>query len=364
MKDRSEMAFFKKFFSSPLNVLTYGSIVALALFLCCFNFGTGYGREAVWRAPAYYISEVGKSLESLAVLLAYLVMTALLFLVIQGQVQNFMTLARGKSGQLAFMGRGSLRSALCNSGRKIGKAFCVVAPAFFLIFLMSFVLDGMNAVDRVRLVDISFLNIDHAFLGGYAFMVFSSIPYPSFFIKFIIFSFESLVGGLILSAFLLAYVNMRVLREMVASFCFCALLMVPFWVAFPALSPQDRFVDNIYHLSTPPQIMAMVSTYHPDAQIATFLASVRTSKNSLADMPTSTMPSAHAAWAMIMGYYLFRAKKWLGWIALPFLLASTAGTVILAQHYFLDIVVGILIAALAIKVVEFLISRGTAREIF
>ena len=364
MKEKNRKSFFKTFFHSPLNVLTYGSIVALALFLCYFNFGTEYGSKTIWRAPAYYISEFGKSLESLGVLLAYLVMTALLFLVIQGQIRNFMTLARGKGGRLSFMGRGTLKNVLYNSGRKIGEAFCVVVPAFFLIFLTSFVLDGINAVDRFRLTDISFLNIDHALLGGYAFMVFGSVPYPTFFIQFIIFSFENLVGGLILAAFLLAYINMHVLREMIAAFCFCVLLMVPFWVAFPALSPQDRFVDNVYHLSIPSQIAAAISTYHPNEQIAAFLAGVRVNKNSLADMPTSTMPSAHAAWAVIIGYYLFRGKKWLGWVALPFLLASTAGTVILAQHYFLDIWAGILVAAFAIGAVEFLMSQGTAREIF
>jgi membrane-associated phospholipid phosphatase len=87
------------------------------------------------------------------------------------------------------------------------------------------------------------------------------------------------------------------------------------------------------------------------------LAQIRTGKENLPALPTSTIPSAHIFWASIVGYYLFRTKKWLGWITLPVLLASSFGTVLLAQHYFLDIPAGMAVAAIAIWLAE-----GIGRE--
>jgi membrane-associated phospholipid phosphatase len=132
----------------------------------------------------------------------------------------------------------------------------------------------------------------------------------------------------------------------------------------PVLSPQDRYIDNIYQLQisppAPASLVVAVANYHPQPEIAAFLQTIRTGKVGLPALPTSTFPSAHVLWAAIAGWYLFQAdadarrngrrtwRRWLGWIALPFLIASTFGTVLLAQHYFMDIPAALVIAALAI----------------
>jgi hypothetical protein len=343
---------FEKFRQSRLNILTYGCLAALGVFFVLFKLATGFGGGASWQATAYYFSQIGRSLEYLAVGGAYFAAMLLIFLVIASQVRNFAVLARRSGGRPMMFGSETLLGALRNGGRTIGKALLTMLPAFLFIILLSFTLDGLNGLDRARLVDAALLGPEHALFGGYVFVALGSIHYPAFLIRFIIFSFENMSGILLLSAFLLAYFSMRLLREQVASFCFAMILMVPLWFAFPALSPQDRFVDNVYHLPIMANIAVAITAYHPGPQIADFLASVRAGKNGLANMPTSTMPSAHAVWAVLAGFYLFRAKKWLGWIALPFLAASFIGTVILAQHYFLDVLFGLAIAAFAIWVVE------------
>lgn len=363
MKEQHKKTAFGRFFRSPLNILTYGSVGAMGIFLLCFKLWTGYGGKTEWRAPAYYIEAASHSIGSFAVILAYLGVMFLLALVIESQIKNFLILARKKEGRLAWAGKDSAYGILRNGGKMIWQAFLTAAPAFIMVFLMSFVLGEMNAVDRARLVDTSLLGMEHLLFGGYVFAILGAISYPAFLIQFIIFSFTNLVCILILSALLLAYFDPRILREMIAAFCFCMLLMVPLWVSVPALSPQDRFINNVYQLPVSADIAAAVGTYHPDPQIVDFLASIRVDKNGLADMPTSTMPSAHAAWAVFVGYYLFRAKKWLGWIALPFLLASTAGTVILAQHYSIDILIGAFLAAFAVWVAASVTSREEVREV-
>ena len=108
----------------------------------------------------------------------------------------------------------------------------------------------------------------------------------------------------------------------------------------------------------------MVAGYHPQEEVEQFLKNVRIQKTGLTDLPTSTIPSAHIFWLGVAGYYFFKSKKWLGWITLPFLAASAAGTVFLAQHYFPDIIASLAVIALAVFFTEQIIgraSRGYAR---
>jgi membrane-associated phospholipid phosphatase len=98
----------------------------------------------------------------------------------------------------------------------------------------------------------------------------------------------------------------------------------------------------------------VIANYHPEPQITDFLKTVRAEKADLPDLPTTTIPSAHVFWLGIAGYYFFKSKKWLGWIMAPFLVASAAGTVLLAQHYLLDVIASLLIVALVVKITSLL----------
>ena len=205
-----------------------------------------------------------------------------------------------------------------------------------------------NMMAPARLQDNSVIGIEHAIFGNYVFAALGAIHYPHWLIVFIIWSFGNMALLLIVAGIIIAYIAPKNFRELLVAFCVGILAMVPLWIAVPVLSPQDRYIDNVYHLATPPSIAQAVANYHPQSEIEDFLKSVRAGKQGLPALPTSTFPSAHVFWASIAGYYLFRTKKWLGWIALPLLLASTFGTVLLAQHYFLDVPAGMAIGAIAI----------------
>lgn len=132
--------------------------------------------------------------------------------------------------------------------------------------------------------------------------------------------------------------------------------MLPLWLMFPALSPQDRFIDNVYRLDVPVSIGEELSLYVPDVQVKQFLTEIRADKEESSSpfMPTSTMPSAHIVWIILIGYYLFKTRIIFGFLSLPLLLLSGFGTVFLAQHYFVDVIGGIFIAGVAITVVSLL----------
>jgi PAP2 superfamily len=348
----------KKFFESRLHRLTYGSLVVMAIFFLALarkgDLAAGFGAH---ESLLYYASISTKSFGYVVLGGTYFAAAFLVVIVTMSLVRNFMNLARGRKEMPTMLGSDSAKGALANGARKVAATLRILAPVFLFTIILSFTLDGLNAINKTHLMDLTLINGEKAALGNYGFMVFSAAPYPDVLIRFIILSFEGMSGILLAAAIVIASVRLNLLREFVAAFCVCMLLMVPLWLALPALSPQDRFIDNAYHLPVPREIASAVVDFHPMPPIADFLATVRTGKSGLADLPTSTIPSAHAAWAVLVGFYLFRTRKWLGWIALPFLIGSTLGTVILAQHYLVDPIIGIMIAWFAIWAVEKIVSR-------
>jgi hypothetical protein len=224
----------------------------------------------------------------------------------------------------------------------------LVIPAVLFVAIVALAMGEANMFAPVRLQDAVIIGLEHALFGNYVFAALGAIHYPHWLIAFIVFSFENMALILIGAGIVLSFIARERFRELLIAFCIGILAMFPLWLMVPVLSPQDRFINNVYHLPDSQQLALAVANYHPQPEIANFLQTIRTGKAGLPALPTSTIPSAHIFWAALAGYYLFRAKKWLGWVALPFLLASSFGTVLLAQHYFLDVPAGLAVAALAI----------------
>jgi hypothetical protein len=232
----------------------------------------------------------------------------------------------------------------------------LIIPAILYITIVALAMGEANQFAHARLVDGMVIGWEHALFGVYVFAALGAIHYPHWLIEFIIFSFSNMGLILVGAGILLAYLAPRRFHELIIAFCIGILLMVPIWLLVPVLSPQDRYIDNVYQFAAtsatePPSLAAAVADYHPQSEIANYLSAVRTEKASLPALPTSTFPSAHVFWATLAGYYLFRlrrALRWIAWIVSPFLVASTFGTILLAQHYFMDIPVAIVIAAVAI----------------
>ena len=227
----------------------------------------------------------------------------------------------------------------------------LIIPAILFISIAAVAMGEANEFAPARLQDVRVIGWEHAIFGNYVFAALGNIHYPAWLFTFIVFSFENMALFLIGIGILLSYVARNRFRELLVAFCVGILLMIPIWLIVPVLSPQDRFIDNVYALPIPAQITSALASYHPQQELINFFQSVRKEKVALPVLPTSTFPSAHVLWATIAGYYLFRARRpwrWLGWVALPFLLASTFGTMLLAQHYFMDVPAGFVIAAIAI----------------
>jgi hypothetical protein len=263
-------------------------------------------------------------------------------------------------------GRGPLMSPYIyvrDSVKKLARAVLVVMPAFIYLIAISFTLTEANLFNIARLHDYAVIGWEHSVFGIYVFAALGAITFPHFLITAIITAFEDMGILTVIMGLCIGFKRIDLLEEMVASFCIGISIMMFFWIGIPALSPQDRFIDNVYHLPVSQQIAAVVADYHPQKEIANFMKAVRVEKNSFAAMPTSTMPSAHVFWAFLVGYYLFRLRKLFGWVMLPYLLLSSMGTVVLAQHYLLDIPVSLIISSFAVWASRKIAEYGARRAV-
>ncbi len=228
----------------------------------------------------------------------------------------------------------------------------IVLPVFLSLYFLTTSLTSINAINRHGLKDEALINLDKSLTGGYPFIAIQTINYPLWFIKITEFSFQYLLLILVAFGFLVLYKNRRIALELSSAFCLSLVLMLSLWLRFPALSPQDRFIDNVYNLPVPPQIKTALASYHPQKETANFLAQVREKKNKIPDMPTTTIPSAHIAFGLIFGYYIWRTRRLWGLVFLPILIFSSLGTNFFAQHYFVDVPAGIIIAAASIALTQ------------
>lgn len=225
-------------------------------------------------------------------------------------------------------------------------------PFVFAFFTLTLAIRQLNIFNAARLQDELLVRWDifltHTFLP----FTIASVHYPSWFVTTVNFSFDYLGGILALFAAYLFQTRQSLFREAGGAFFLGLMIMFVGWVLFPALSPQDRFRDNIYELPMEESIQPYLATYHPQEEITVFLEAVREQKAPLQFLPTTTMPSAHVAWALLLAYYSYRAFRWLIVLSLPFAILSSIGTVLFAQHYFVDIPAGIAMGLLSIWIVR------------
>jgi membrane-associated phospholipid phosphatase len=144
-----------------------------------------------------------------------------------------------------------------------------------------------------------------------------------------------------------------VYKKFIATFLFSFILLVGGWMAFPALTPLDRYIENGYKLPIAHDISLAIASYTPPEGIKVVWKKwISPHQNGEREIPVTSIPSAHIVWIIILGAYLFQFKKILFWIFLPFLFLSALGTLLFTMHYFADVLAGICIGVLSILFVS------------
>jgi len=263
----------------------------------------------------------------------------------------------------ALIPRARAASAARAFARECGDFFRLAFPVVISLLLQAYIVGAVSEASRSRLVDETLLQWDRVLTGGDPFILLQSFPYPGWFEWSVIASYAGLGAALIIFAVYCFHSYRDIFKEFAAAFTVCSLIMLAVWIAAPALGPQIRFIDNVYNLPIPASVGVALENYRPDGRVRAFQEEIMKTVGKSSNAPISTMPSAHVAWALLAGWYAFRASRKIAVVFAPFLILSSFGTVFLAQHYLVDIPAGIAAGALAILAVHYYIIRKDSTEI-
>jgi len=77
--------------------------------------------------------------------------------------------------------------------------------------------------------------------------------------------------------------------------------------------------------------------------------------------PVAAMPSIHAAFPLMIFFFLFKWNKKVGLAIIPYVLGVWFAVIYLGEHYFIDVAMGALYATVIFIIVEKITNRAKAK---
>lgn len=140
-------------------------------------------------------------------------------------------------------------------------------------------------------------------------------------------------------------------RQYLLAFFMVTLLALPFWQMLPAIAPNEMYRQNILENPIPASLQNSISIENrltpPFQQYLEKLEQTNIDPERTV-FSTTTFPSMHAAWGVLIAY--FGTMLWwpLGIVLIPWALTNAVSAVYVLEHYGVDAIGGILLAILAI----------------
>ena len=222
--------------------------------------------------------------------------------------------------------------------------------------LVTLIIGSMAVQLRGKLIDSWLMEIDKSLFGFYPFLgSYGQIPFFENLAPLIVYSYVclGLVMGGVWIIFYLSQ-NRKFLSQYILATSLVVVIALPLWFSFPALTPQNRYLDNVYSQEISLSVRELIRNYQPNKYVLDFQKKVRLEPGEAAGV--NTVPSMHVAWAVIIVYYLFQFKRKTIFWALPWSLFSTFGALYLAEHYFIDVLAALPVAVVAILLANYLVK--------
>lgn len=239
----------------------------------------------------------------------------------------------------------------------------IIGVCILIIFLLAstVLLDAIYriaSVTRVIYWSNAFMELDKRLFGTYpAFWLIKHTP--SFLEKAIVFVYNYMPTIMACwLAILMLFRKPIYLNEFIKNVFLAFVVCFPFWIIFPVICPAQMYLSNILHQPLSPSIAQAISTSSPSPYLVSEVLKYVKEWTDMSGkrLAVSTFPSMHTIWGILLAYSIImvvpkRKYKWIiTSIAVLIALLNTLGTVYLLQHYAVDVLAGIIMAIVVIKI--------------
>lgn len=248
------------------------------------------------------------------------------------------------------------------AARDLRSGALLVGALLFGLSVVGFAVYTINTTqseERIIVASVSVMELDHAIFGVYPPLWLHRADNPFYHLLarnagMIAGSYGQL--GILLSAALLLFLFFRpdLFLRMSLALVLTAALGVPFWISIPALTPHEAFIANKPAMEIPEPIREELRMFAPPAEIGDILEWIAAYRRSGSGgyWGVTTIPSMHIAWATLLLCYGILLWRPLALFLVPYFIVNAFSTVYLAQHYAVDVIAGILTAAIGIFILR------------
>ena len=141
--------------------------------------------------------------------------------------------------------------------------------------------------------------------------------------------------------------SQHLFREVFLAFILSILVCLPFWYLVPALTPLDAYWKGRVSAPYYSETSVAMANYQPSSALAAVIGE-RALMPQPVPLVVTTFPSLHVALSVVV--LIYGALLWLPllWVLVPYFLLNAIATVVLLQHYAVDVPAGILVGLVAV----------------
>ena len=251
------------------------------------------------------------------------------------------------------------------SAKRLGRLFLrplrFIAPLAFTGLFFPLLLSNTDYALRLASNDTLFFHLDRLLLGNSPFFSLPALFPQHIFIsifQYAYFSLSFVMSGMLAILFLVSRENL--FRKAIVSLLLSLAIAFPFFYALPCQDPSHYFLENMRGNAFPKDVEQLRSAYRPSSDALALIKRIdesETDKERDNAVPVSCFPSMHAVWSFFVVFFLARVRKWSLALTLPWVTLVLTGGLYVAQHYAVDYVVALPVAAASIWLAGLLLRK-------
>lgn len=226
-------------------------------------------------------------------------------------------------------------------------------PSVFIAIVFYGLLGHLSYNLRFSGKDIALLAADRILTRVIPFLYLPTIvtsPFWAWMFKYAYYSL-GIVMGVMMGVFFFRKKTQIIFRQTLIAFTISLIVSFTIFANVPCQDPNNYFIRNLRGNIFPPDITEALDRYHPSSQVQQSIQAIgnaETAQTADKSVPISCFPSMHAVWAFLVIYFLAVTWRKSLFLSIPWVILLLVGGIYYAQHYVIDYVVGIPVAAICI----------------